>query len=398
MITLAQFKKTQTDNGAVVSCTVEIDGETRNVSFEIDCEANLAQSISVKPVAFVIAFLIPAMERGENIYVDGILDAAQLHKINTYVISILAEKNRDLTVIDVKCKTQQAFPDAISGPRGALTGMSCGVDSLRTLMVYGNEGNDIPDRYRLKYFGVYDVGAFYDPAQQYPHALEKARVIAAENNYAAFGVSSDFGKYYKTNFALSCTMRHVACTTCLSDFVDVYLVSSAYPWQVIGIVHDAPTAMEALDPILLPMLSSSQLEMFSACANEKRDNKSRSLIVESPYLDQIDVCTRPTDKRDFRINCATCQKCADFVLLAQNMGHLDKVAPSFDLASFERRKFRVFQRIFTAQTIFRRDFPGFVRNEVVERSVPSPFGAIFVGILFGKIILFTRMFRIKKRR
>ena len=396
MITLEKFTKHVADDAVVVSCTADIDGETQKIAFEIRCDEELKNVIEVKPIAFVTALLIPAMERGEDIYVDDVLDADQVHRINKYIVSMLSEKNRTLTSITVTSKSQKAFAPPKPGTRGALTGMSCGVDSLRTLMVYGPDGQDVPDHYRLKYFGVYDVGAFYNSAQQFPRALEKAKQVADSNGCKVFGVSSDFGKFYETSFPLSCTMRHVACTMCLTDFVDVYLVSSAYPWPVVGIQANAPTAMEALDPILLPMLSTNQLEMFSACANDRREDKVKSLLLHSPYLNQIDVCTRPTDKRDYNINCGTCQKCADFVLLAEYMGLKDKIAPYFDLVSFERRKFRIFQRIFTSQTIFLRQYPGLARDEVKERAVPSPFGSIFVGILIGKLVLLADAFRAKR--
>ncbi len=395
MITLSNFEQSPCEGGVEVSCKADISGEVEHIAFQIRCDDDLAATLAPKPEAFLIAMLLPAMERGEDIHVDGPLDAEFLHRVNKYAISILATKLGDLTEIAVTSQSQLARrPD--DGGRGALTGMSCGVDSLRTMMVYGPEGQNLPEKYRLKYLGVYDVGAFYDSALQYPRALEKAQRVADQSGCRLFGVSADFGKLYQTSFPMSCTMRHVACSLCLTDFVSAYLVSSAYPWDVIGVDPRAPTAMEALDPVLLPMLSSPQLEMFSACADEMRDYKVENIISSSPFLSEIDVCTRPTDKRDVHKNCGTCQKCADFLILSEYLGVLEKVAPYFNMESYRRRKYRIFQRIFTAQVVNKNRFPGFFRDEVKERNVPRPFGAIFLGKAYGYCLVLLDWLRIRK--
>lgn len=396
MITLSTFGKHQRDDGVEVFCTAQIDSDLTRVEFKISADDDVTSLITPRAEPFLIGLLIPAMERGEDIYVDATLDAGLLHRINKYVISALCEKLPNLTPIVVTCAHTHEAVERSSQNRGGMTGMSCGVDSLRTLMVYGEHANNVPERYRLKYLSVFDVGAFYDSARQFPHALSKAQEVASISNCRAIGVHSNIARFYQTSFPLSCTFRHAACAYSLCDIASAYLVSSAYPWWLVGVDHRTPTAMEACDPVLLPMISSEDLELISSCADEARPQKIEEIIRYSPNLAQIDVCTRPTDKRDFKLNCGTCRKCSDFIIQAEYMGMREGIEPYFDMAAYERRKFRIFQRNFTGKMIYRRTFPNHPRDDRRERGVKSPFGAIQTGILLGKFFVLLDVLRVKR--
>lgn len=396
MIKIDNFAKIVTETGADLTSDVEIDGAKTSVTFKITADGDPASKIVPNPLSFLLGMLVPAMERGEDIHVGAAIDSELLHRLNTYVISLLNSKNAAYKLITVTCDEPLSYPALGIVPLGALTGMSCGVDSLRTQMVYGGGDPTIPARYQLKTMAVFDVGAFFDPTTEYPRILAKAHKVAAGSDCRALGVSSDFGRFYSGAFADSCTMRHVACAYSLVDLIDVYLVSSTYPWDVIAADGTAPTAMEALDPILLPLLSSQRLEMFSACADEGRHDKVLDLIANSSFLSSIDICTRPVSKRSIEKNCGTCMKCGDFLLAAEEVDKLDLVAPYFDMESFEKRRFRIFQRIFTDMAIMKKRYPLLARDGKKERALSVPFGAYFVGTAVGKITVLLQSLRLIK--
>ncbi len=398
MVSLSRFGRREIPGALELFCNVEIDNRSEEFAFRIFAESSVLARISPQPAAFVLAFLIPAMERGEDIFVDASLDHAFLHRLQTYAISMLASKNSAFKKIDVHAAgTHHVKASSIN--LGAMTGMSCGVDSLRTLMVYGPDGENVPDKYRLKWLSVFDVGAFHDSELQFHPALDRAKSVAERSGCQAIGVSAQMQQYYSQEFAKSCTVRNVAAAMCLTDITDTYLVSSTYPWNVIGADKRAPTAMEAVDPILLPLLSHDGLEMFSACANEGRHNKVLEIIDRSPFVHEIDMCTRAVVKRDYRINCGTCQKCADFLLAAELIGKLDYVAHRFDMEAFNRRRFRIYQRIVTDTVIMRWTYPNLARPLDIEKSLKVPFGSIFLGSFAAYCILVTRWIKtlFKKR-
>lgn len=395
MITISNFEVERTHDGVDVSCKTDIDQQTTRLSFSIIVDDDLADIISPHPIAFAFALLIPAMERGEDIHINADIDAALLHRVNAYVIPMLNSKYPKYKQITVTSDGVLTKKPHTSKPLGAMTGMSCGVDSLRTQLIYGDKG-DVPDKYRLTALSVFDVGAFFNSDLEFPRILKKAREIGALTGCKAIGVRSDFDKFYGYGHRDSCTVRHVACAYCLSDLIDVYMVSSAYEWDGVNAYMDSRTAFEAIDPMLLPMLASDDLEMWSAAASESRLTKTQQIISHSPFIHTIDLCTRPSSKRDISKNCGSCKKCAAFLLIAESMGKLDDVAPYFDIASFKKRRFRIYQRVFTSTTIEKTLAPNLVSRLEGEtaRKLDAPFGAIAAGTLFGKLILLARKLRL----
>ena len=396
MITLSNFRRRRSDSGVDVSCDVLIDGHKDEITFHVTVDDDLADVVFPHPVSFAMAMLVPAMERGKDIHVDGHIDPALLHRLNFFAVTMLHSKYEQFKPITITA-VPRTSDTSTKVPLGAMSGMSCGVDSLRTQMIYA-DGGDAPDRYKLRVLSVFNVGSFFDPILEYPRILEKARDIAEETNCRTIGVSSDFGRYYAGKFRDSCTIRHAACAYSLIDLVDVYMVSSAYEWNAVNADKTSRTACEAIDPILLPMLASDRLEIFSAAANESRRFKTEEIVNHSPFIHMIDTCTRPISKRAIEKNCGTCRKCGEVLLIAEAMGKIETVAPYFDMDAFEKRRFRVFQRMFTNITIDKRLAPKLVSRIEgdLAKQVKAPFGSIFIGVLVGKLTLLAGALKIIK--
>lgn len=398
MITLSNFAKNTSPVGADISCDLEIDGSKTDVTFSITADRDLATKIQPHPIAFLMAILIPAMERGEDIHVEGEIDAALLHKLNQYAISLLHNKYNAYRPITITCAEIASMP-ALQVPLGAMTGMSCGVDSLRTHLAYGWDDKSIPERYQLGALSVFDVGAFSNSEIEYPRILAKADEIAKQSGCHAIGVSANISELYEGPHRHSCTVRHVACAYALVDLVNVYMVSSAYEWDVVTAKENPLIAIEGMDAILLPLLSSAGLELFSAVANEPRYEKTVEIIEKSPFIGFIDTCTRPIFKRDVSKNCGSCEKCGEILLIAESLGKLDVIAPNFNMEAFRKRRFRIYQRMFTNITTDRVYCPEVVPRRLgdLARALHVPFGSVFTGVLVGKLLLIVDALKGRKR-
>lgn len=398
MIVLSEFSRTLTSVGADISCKLKIDDGERELRFNVAVDEDLAAKIQPNPVAFLMAVLVPAMERGEDIHVEGTIDGALLHKLNQYAISVLHNKYESYRQIKITC-AKTVPVTAIQVPLGAMTGMSCGVDSLRTHLAYGGSDKDIPERYRLRALSVFDVGAFSDSEIEYPRILAKASEIADKSECRTIGVSANIQELYKGQHRHSCTVRHVACAYALMDLVDVYMVSSAYEWDVVTAKENPLIAIEATDAILLPMLSSARLELFSAVANESRYEKTVEIIEKSPFIGFIDTCTRPIFKRDVSKNCGSCEKCGEILLIAESLDKLDVITPNFNMEAFRNRRFRIYQRMFTNITTDRVYCPEIVSRRLgdLARSLDVPFGSVIFGVLVGKTLLFINILKGRSR-
>lgn len=391
MIVLSDFVRTPLSSGVALSCNLKIDNNVRDMVFTVTADEDLAAVIKPNPTAFLMAILIPAMERGEDIHIVGTIDAALLHRLNRYAVSLLSNKYKNCRPIAITC-SEVATTSSVKNTPGAATGMSCGVDSLRTHAIYANGGGDIPEEYRLKLLAVFDVGAFFSSEVEYPRILEKARDVGRQSGCRAIGVSANINELYAGHFGESCTLRHTACAYCLTDLIDFYLVSSAYGWNVVGLAENPYVSIEATDPILLPLLSSSRLELIPAVANENRFKKIVNLFEKPSFVSFINTCTRPISKRDVEKNCGTCKKCAEFLLIAQSLGKINLVAPHFDIKAFQERQFRIHQRLFTRDTINRVRCPAHLDVQLLEivRTNGIPFGSRIVGRLIGGILLLSQ--------
>lgn len=108
------------------------NGNEREVFFEIEASKEDLARIQPHSSAFVVALIVPAMERGEDLHIEAPVDPDLLDNLNAYVVPLLLSMFPRFKPISVTASGTDTLP--LTGDRrAASTGMSCGIDSLATL-------------------------------------------------------------------------------------------------------------------------------------------------------------------------------------------------------------------------------------------------------------------------
>lgn len=388
MILISNFERDVTLSGVRLRCSATIDGKNEQIYFDIDGPKEKLNQIEPDPSSFLIGMLIAAMERGEDMHIEGNVPETFLHHVNVFLVPFLiACWPSSRSAIKVTASSQAEWPIKPKAT-GAMTGLSCGVDSIYTLMEYTH--NDVPEPYRLKSVAVFDVGAFgekYDAisAARYTQAEDRARAIASQIGCDFYTVKSNIQLWQKDVFRRIVSLLNCACALALADVCDTYLASSSESYFIINVPDQRSRkrrSIDNVDPILLPLISSRRLEIISSGAGTDRFRKILALIDRSPYLDQLTTCTRIDPFKDGGKNCGSCAKCGQFLLIAEANKVLDKFAGNFDLASYHRRKWRVCQRLITRawkddEPTISRDTVAFVRDNGIKFPITA-LGASFI--------------------
>lgn len=326
------------------------DGSECEVFFEIEAsDADLAR-IQPHGNAFLVALIVPAMERGEDLHFDAPVDPELVDNINECVMPLMLSMFPMLQPVTFTASENDTLP--LSGERrGASTGMSCGIDSLCTLG--SSKSSRLSDRQKISRFVFHDVGASGIEGRNGPLFHERlarsARVAAAED-LELVKVYSNIAEIYRTNFVRTHTLRNAAASLVLIDLVDTYLYSSTFAYSGIhgGQTWDSATA----DPILLPLLSTDSFKMLSSNASKSRLEKTLDYLNAPLHLDEFDICTS-SDPGTFQ-NCGRCGKCGRFLLVAEARGELDTYGHIFDLDAFQSARWENVKRL--VKWSFHRNF------------------------------------------
>lgn len=317
------------------------DSAPVEIWFEVEAPEEILDKIQLRPEPFLIALLVPCMERGVDLFIDAPIENEQLVKTNDYVCPLLASMFVGRRMVQVSASSV-VERQSVARQSGSLTGMSCGIDSFFTLS--RSLAPDFPVYLRVKYLVFHDVGASGQGGRDgsiFTDRFWRAEKVANQFNLPIIKVLSNLSKIYQTGFVPTHTLRNAAAAAVLQDIAGSYLYSSTFGYSGIhgGATWDSATA----DPVILPNLSTRNFEMISSGAGLSRLDKTL-MYMESPFcLDSLDICTSPNSGR-FQ-NCGRCGKCGRFLLLAEARGELETYAPVFDLDRYWSSRWRIVARM-----------------------------------------------------
>jgi hypothetical protein len=317
------------------------DGQSREIWFEVGAGPEILDRIQPHSTAFVLALTVPAMERGEDLYIDAPVDRHFLFNLNTCVVPLLASMMPALQPVKISARNGTP-PEPRQDRQGASTGMSCGIDSFSTLI--SNAADDVPPHQKISHLVFHDVGAAGAEGRNgplYEQQLERSRRVARAEGVPLVTVSTNLSAIYKTNFVRTHTLRNASAGLVLMDLVESYLYSSTFAYSGIhgGETWDSSTA----DPILLPLLSTRGFSMISANADMSRLEKTLAYTNQPVHFHDLDICTAPLPKKVQ--NCGECGKCGRFLLVAEARGELERYAEIFDLDRFRAKRAKNVKRL-----------------------------------------------------
>ena len=212
----------------------------------------------------------------------------------------------------------------------------------------------LPDDYSVSMLMHHKVGSVMRDSL-YETNVEHAKRFS-EYGLELAGASCDTAKFFSDySFLESHSMRTTAATLSLSPVYHRYLFASGTDLQV-GLKAMPCRVIDALNPILLPMLRTRENEFSQFGGDSTRLEKMLEVLANHSLTGKINLCVRGSHDNTIFLNCGRCYKCFSFLLVAEAVGRLGLLSKNFDLDAYRDHRARAFTNFF--RTIHRSKIHG----------------------------------------
>lgn len=296
--------------------------------------------------AFVLAMIYFAMITGEDIKSLAPVSNELAHNLNTYLIPLHCNDRTGYRTIRVMAETE-CDPLGTVGENG--TGISCGVDSLDTVLRYCEE--DMDPEHRLTCLCLFNTGAFYSmpdmkkciagtmtvrewdekAEEQFESECVRGKKAADELGLGFVPVNSNISSLYQGAFLQSHAYRNCSAVLALEKLFGHYYYASAGESEKLwtGLENDAS------DNVWL--YSTETVRFYMGSRERTRIEKLEFLSGYDVAKKYLHVCSNES------YNCGKCGKCFRTMLILELIGKLDQFAPAFESTElYEKKKWKKF--------------------------------------------------------
>ncbi len=327
-----------TDDLVTISVTVESDKlETKELWFSTS--QNFSNHICrTRMDAFVVGLLYPAMQIGEDIYVDGVVSKKLLFNINNYIIPLLLSFSESAKKI--KVSASKTTSNKINC-NGIGTGFSGGVDSFST--IYNRFEKEIDSEMRINSLLFLNVGShgFEQKSSQlkFKERYKYLESFPREMGLEFAPLDSNLHQFHPWGHQETHTLTSISGVLVMQNYFSKYYYSSA-GLNYGNIINDAYKYKGIdigvfCDAILLPLLSTETTEFILDGAADTRTDKILDLANYNPTFKYLNVCVSGDDTHE---NCSVCPKCLRTLLTLDLSDNLEKYSNLFDIAKYKISK------------------------------------------------------------
>lgn len=325
-VTVTNFEVASAGDRVVASCRVRDNSAAETeLRYEID-GAPGTRHLSVAD-AFFAPCLLYALKRRANLHVGVPISERLAFSASDIAFIVGTQLGYDT---DPAIWFDEIVTVRREG-RGAIAGFSSGVDSWFTLKRAFLDCN--APSLRLNTLLVNDVGANKSEAKR-REVVARAREVAGEHDLGIVIVRSNMDRFLSMGFQATHTIRNASVAHLLTSLCDTFHYASTNTYRAAGVF---PTYdMESADTILLPLLSTDAMRLFSSGSTKTRAEKTRA-IVDIPGVEKrLDVCVHDRPDDTSPLNCGRCMKCQRTAVTLEALGVLDRFAPVFDMRAYRR--------------------------------------------------------------
>lgn len=366
-------------NGDLRFCVrVHFSGESKTLWYRLSEE--YTDMVSDRSDAPLVALLIPAMLRGEDIHIEGTISEKLFYNISGPYQKVLKLIIPSLHLVNIIPTDVQP---AHSIGEGVAMGFSAGIDSFCVLA--DHHYADGPKGFKVTHLLFNNVGS-HGSGENGTHLFHKRhnriRPIASRIGLPFIAIDTNMDSFYQgLDFQLTHTPRNASIALLLQREIKRFYYASSFHYSnaFIGPSYD----MAYSDTITLPLLSTETLEMISTGSEYTRVEKTLKVAkIEDSYR-ALDICVRGDTQN--MINCSTCWKCKRTMLTLEIAGELDRYSGVFDLDAYRRIQDLYIGEVLCSKDPLLREIASFIKNSGFK--VP----------LSSRLYAYTRLFFIAKQ-
>lgn len=317
------------DKYATLNSYITIDGEKKLLWFKVGIEYKNYLCYE-RGDAFLIAVLNYAQRNRHDIQIEAPITEELLYNIETYLLDSLTKYNPDFYRPIIKAEISS---EVLENAGAVGTGISCGVDSLHVL---ASQNDARYPHHKVTHLTFNNVGSHGEgeyARQLYNDRLRKPKQFADEYGYAFVPSDSNLMDVIQQSHYKTHTYSSLFAIYCLQKLFSIYYYASGgYSYDDFTLVDKPSYCSGSYEVLLLPILSTKQLRIYSEGEDRSRMDKLKKMVDFVPSYKYLNVCLNEGD------NCSKCEKCIRTLLGIDAIGCIDNYSQVFDIDYYKKNR------------------------------------------------------------
>ena len=311
------------------------DGQPRELWFSLPA-AHADWFATDRCDGFVVALLLQAMERNENIVTDAPMSSRLWHNLSQFYIPMMTQAFPNLHPIKI---IPASLTNEVTLACGVATGFSGGIDSFTAIVRHFVE--EKTEAHRVTHFLFHNVGSHgtgnaEDARRLFRQRFESVQPFAKEVGIPTVPVDSNLGYIFPMDYVKTYSAINPAVLLVLQNKFHRYYYASGYKYADCRIAPVKDIAY--LDPMAVHLLSTESLDCVSTGGELSRVEKTALVATYEPSYRYLNVCV---DSAFEGRNCSVCFKCRRTMLTLELLGldHLYRQVFDFEKFAKVRRRY-----------------------------------------------------------
>jgi hypothetical protein len=314
----------------------------------------------------LVALLIPAMAKGEDVYLAGTISERLWYNVS-------GPYQRLLQLVIPSLRGIRIFPGEVQSRNhrapGVATGFSCGIDSYCVLA--DHHYADVPSGFRVTHLLFNNVGSHGEGGERlFRERCARIEPVAERMGLPFIMVNSNVDAFYRKDldFQQTHTPRNASVPLLLQGGIGRYMYASAYNFTdaFVGATYD----MAYCDTTALPLLSTERLDAISVGSEYTRVEKTLRVAEIPDSYRTLYVCVSPKKAE----NCSECWKCMRTLLTLDIAGLMDRYSASFNLDTYKHQWSKYIGSVLRSRDPLLREIVAFARDR--HYPFPLPFARL----------------------
>lgn len=358
---------------------IDVAGETRELWFEVGEEYGSYLNVE-RADAFLIGLLYTALHEGYGIESEAPITEELLHNVVETLVPAVVKAEPELTMPKISAPV---LVDPIKTAGMVGTGISCGVDSLHSVKIYGKGRGGA---YEITHLVIFNVGAYKDGMEERQFAWQRsqARRFAAEYGYELVEADSNLHTAFPRDHAYAVKYSNAFAIHMLAKLWGKYLYASdGYDFRDCRLAEHSIEDSAWMDALASIAFTTRTLQVVSAGFASTRWDKLAQLADYEPAQRYLDCCfLMGTGSVNGFPNCGRCSKCRRTILILDALGALERFGKVFDIRYYREHRNEYDYWLLSQRWLKHGDAMAQSALKVLRPRMPR---RLFVKAFFGRV-------------